>query len=188
MMHEKPAGSGEEREREREAPSSDGKAIAPPAFTFRPIHVHHDYATLLKFRRDSFLVSMGSAEGMGNENAYLAWMALNSALYPDGFLMMEHDGKVIGQTEAEIILYQGRRIGYVDLFYLVPEYRGKGYGKVQLDRAEAFFRHHGVNEYHLRVSATNERAIRFYKKHGFYKLKEEVIAGHLMWRLGKVLD
>lgn len=158
-----------------------------PAFTFRKMDVEKDRETLLKIRKDSFLVSLGTTEGFGDPNYYLAWIALQTIFYPDGFLLMEDNGKVVGQLEVEVIPFQGRRVGYVDLFYLVPEYRGKGYGAIQVKQAENYLRQLGMTEYHLRVSATNKRAIRFYEKHGFYKLMEENVGGYPMWRMVKNL-
>ena len=157
------------------------------AFTFRRIDVEKDYETLLKFRRDSFVVSLGTTEDLVDPNHYLSWMALQTLFFPDGFLLMEHEGKVVGQLEVETVTFQGRRIGYVDLFYLIPEYRGKGYGALQVEKAEEFLRSQGMKEYHLRVSVTNKPALRFYEKHGFYMLKEEEIGGYRMYRMVKKL-
>ncbi|MGV3488529.1 MAG: GNAT family N-acetyltransferase [Tuberibacillus sp.] len=157
------------------------------AFTFRRIDVERDHETLLKHRKDSFLVSLGTDDTFGDPNHYLAWMALQTIFFPDGFLLMEHVGKTVGQLEVEIVTYQGRRVGYVDLFYLIPGYRGKGYGRIQLERAEEYLRSQGMDQYHLRVSATNKPALRFYEKHGFYKLKEENIGGYIMYRMVKEL-
>lgn len=158
-----------------------------PLFTFRTIDVERDAETIVQFRKDSFLVSLGSIDGFGDRNQYLAWIGLNAVLYPEGFVLMEHEGKVVGQMEAEVVPYRGKRVGYVDLFYLVPEYRGKGYGQIQLERAEALFRKWGVSEYHLRVSPTNKPAMRFYEKHGFSRLEFENIGGYDMWRMVKRL-
>jgi RimJ/RimL family protein N-acetyltransferase len=70
-----------------------------------------------------------------------------------------NDGKPIGQIELQIVNYEGKDIGYVYLFYLTPEKRGQGYGLQLLAYAESFFHKHQVNEYHLRVSPTNQLAV-----------------------------
>jgi len=155
------------------------------AFTFQRINVEKDHETLLKFRRDSFKVSLGTTDDVVSPNHYLAWMAFQTLFFPDGFLIMEHDGEPVGQLEVEIVTYMGKRIGYVDLFYLKPGYRGKGYGRLQIEQAEAFLKSQGVNEYHLRVSTTNKPALRFYEKNGFYLLAEENIGGYPMYRMAK---
>lgn len=42
--------------------------------------------------------------------------------------MVEENGRFIGQLELSIRKYEGRNIGYVHLYYLIPEKRGKGIG------------------------------------------------------------
>ncbi len=55
--------------------------------------------------------------------------------------------------------------------YLLPKYRGKGYGKDIIERlisfASFFF-----NDIMLTVSKDNNRAIQLYKSYGFKKIKE----------------
>lgn len=59
------------------------------------------------------------------------------------------------------------KLGYVNLFYLVPEARGRGYGK-QLQRyAERFFAAGQVERLYLDVSPTNMVARRFYDSQGW---------------------
>lgn len=48
-----------------------------------------------------------------------------------------------------------------------------------------FFKIHGVEEYHLRVSKTNVRAIRFYENIGMQKVQEE-LSGKVIRYCGKV--
>ena len=140
---------------------------------FRPIDAFRDRQTIIDFRKDSYIVSFGSADELGDEEMYVAWIAMAATMAPEAFVLMECNGRPIGQMELEVIYYKGRPIGYVDLFYLIPEFRGRGYGKIQLDYAENYFKSHQLNEYHLRVSPTNHRALRFYKKHGMTQLETE---------------
>jgi ribosomal protein S18 acetylase RimI-like enzyme len=57
--------------------------------------------------------------------------------------------------------------GKVNLFYLVPEYRGKGFGN-QLERyALNLFEAAGFVHAWLRVSAANVPAVAFYTKRGW---------------------
>ena len=72
----------------------------------------------------------------------------------------------------------------ISLFCLVPALRGTGYGQQLTQYAEGVFRRHGVSEYHLRVSPTNEPALHFYRKCGLVKIREEQHQ-HVMWRMGK---
>jgi ribosomal protein S18 acetylase RimI-like enzyme len=61
-------------------------------------------------------------------------------------------------------------VGYVNLFYLIPEFRGRGFGR-QLDRYAAnFFNQLGCQSARLSVSLTNQVAMRFYLRQGWIDL------------------
>lgn len=88
--------------------------------------------------------------------------------------MLEENGVPIGQLELQIRSYEGQEIGYVNLYYLVPEKRGKGLGKHLHSYVVQFFKEeHSINEYHLRVSPSNTKAIEFYQRNGMVKLTPE---------------
>ena len=141
---------------------------------FIPIDIHKHREVIIPFRRDSFIVSFGTDEGLGDENTYLDWVQQRSAIYPNGFVLVVEDGVPIGQLELNVKEYEEKEIGYVNLYYLVPEKRGMGLGSFLHEYAIQFFKEHGVKEYHLRVSPTNEQAIAFYNKNGMQKLKVEM--------------
>jgi ribosomal protein S18 acetylase RimI-like enzyme len=79
----------------------------------------------------------------------------------------QHD-KIIGQMEMQTIAEPP--IGYVNLFYLIPEMRGRGAGTALHEYAMAFCARHGVQLVRLSVSPTNLRAVAFYRKHGWRDL------------------
>jgi ribosomal protein S18 acetylase RimI-like enzyme len=143
-------------------------------FTFRPMCIEDDKETIIYFRQDFFLVSFGNVDGFGHSENYIKWVTERSALFPDGFMLVEEHGDLVGQIELQIVEYEEKRIGYVHLFYLILEYRDKGRGKELLSYAETFFQRHGINEYQLRVSVTNKRAISFYEKHGLEIMHPEL--------------
>ena len=89
--------------------------------------------------------------------------------------MLVVDNEVpVGQLELTIKEYEGKEIGYVNLYYLIPEKRGAGLGSLLHDYAIQFFKSKDVEEYHLRVSPTNEHALAFYKKNGMKAIKTEM--------------
>ncbi|WP_256942554.1 GNAT family N-acetyltransferase [Bacillus sp. OV166] len=94
--------------------------------------------------------------------------------FANGQVIIEEDNISIGQMELQILEFDGKEIGYVNLFYLTPEYRGKGLGKELIRYAENFFRKSNVSKYHLREAPTNQRAIHLYTKSGMVKLRERV--------------
>ncbi|MFE4130649.1 GNAT family N-acetyltransferase [Peribacillus sp. YIM B13482] len=153
---------------------------------FHTIDIDKDKDIIIKFRKDSYVVSFGSEDGFGDENTYLQRMKERVRKFPDGHMIIEKDQEPIGQMELQIREYEGTEIGYVNLFYLIPEYRSKGLGKELVRYAENFFRQFNVSEYHLRVSSDNQRAIRLYSNSGMMKIREEN-EKYPVWRMSKSL-
>ena len=140
---------------------------------FIPIDIeqHRDY--LIPFRKDSFIVSFGTDEGLGDEEKYLDWVQQQAQQNPKGFVLVVENGTPIGQLELTLKPFAGKEIGYVNLYYLVPEKRGMGLGLRLHAYAMQYFKDSGLNEYHLRVSPTNKSALAFYKKNGMEPIDVE---------------
>ena len=141
---------------------------------FIPIDIDNHREYIIPFRKDSFIVSFGTDKDLGDETNYLNWLKQQSEKNPDGFVLVVDNEIPIGQLELTIKEYEGKEIGYVNLYYLVPEKRGMGLGSLLHAYAIQFFKKHNVKEYHLRVSPTNKHAIAFYKKNGMKQLKVEM--------------
>lgn len=142
--------------------------------SFITIDINDDREKVIEFRKDSFLISFGEISGFGDEREYLNWLEEKISNYPDGFVMVKKGDNVVGQLELTIRQYEDREIGYVNLYYLIPESRCRGMGKQLHQYALNFFKNHNVNEYHLRVSPTNTNALKFYKKLGMEEIGPEV--------------
>lgn len=141
---------------------------------FRTIDPDKDVETVCRFRRDSFVVSFGEADEF-NEDDYPHRLQEMIARFPDGFLLAEEEENPVGQMELSIREYEGKTIGYVNLYYLAPEYRGKGKGQELHGYVQRFFNRHETKEFHLRVSPANRAAIRFYHKIGMEEAGPEVV-------------
>ncbi|MBG9548678.1 GNAT family N-acetyltransferase [Cytobacillus firmus] len=141
---------------------------------FEPIDVAKHRNFIIPFRRDSFIVSFGSDKDFGNIEEYLDWIKTKSKQFPDGFVLAIDNEIPIGQLELTIKEYNGSKIGYVNLYYLIPEKRGMGLGKELQQYALNFFDNYGVKEYHLRVSPSNKNAINFYRKNGMQEIGLEL--------------
>ncbi|UJL48169.1 GNAT family N-acetyltransferase [Virgibacillus sp. NKC19-16] len=140
---------------------------------FININLEKHCKEVVEFRRDSFVVSFGDASGFDKED-YLHSMKEKIANYPEGFVLVKENNKYIGQLELSIREYEGKDIGYVHLYYLTQEERGKGKGQELHDYAKQFFKSNNVNEFHLRASPTNTSAIKFYRKIGMNEIGPEV--------------
>lgn len=135
------------------------------------IRIHKEY--IIPFRRDSFDVSFGTNKDF-NEKEYLDWVKQRLVKNPQGFVLITENELPIGQLELTVKEYEGKVIGYVNLYYLIPEKRGMGLGSLLHDYAIKYFKNNNVSEYHLRVSPTNKQAIAFYTKNGMKPIKTEM--------------
>ncbi|MFB5664240.1 GNAT family N-acetyltransferase [Alteribacillus sp. HJP-4] len=141
---------------------------------FEEIDIKKHRDTVVQFRKDSFYVSFGDAMEFGEEEEYLSWLDEKIRDFPEGFVLAKEDGNYIGQLELTIREYEGNKIGYVNLYYLTPEMRGQGKGKALHHYAKQFFKNNEVSEYHLRVSPSNNNAIKFYRTIGMDEVGTEV--------------
>ncbi|AHK49926.1 GNAT family N-acetyltransferase [Bacillus sp. JHAA] len=130
---------------------------------FKRINLNKHKETAVSFREDSFFVSFGTADHF-NKDEYLRWLSSQIKCFPDGFMPLFHNGQPIGQLEASIKFYRSQKIGYVHLYYMTEQQRGRGCGTKLHQYVRQFFRANGVSEYHLRVSPGNEEALSFYRK------------------------
>ena len=145
----------------------------PEGIRIAPIELPRDAAMCIAFRRDSYQESFGSLDGcddeMGVDGArYLERLRLRIADVPEGNAHVWHGGDVIGQTEMR--LTDDARVGYVNLFYLVPEWRHRGVGRMLHDHAVAVFEARGMRAIRLSVAQRNAAAVAFYNRLGWRRV------------------
>lgn len=92
---------------------------------FKRINVNKHKETAVSFREDSFFVSFGTADHF-NKDEYLRWLSSQIKCFPDGFMLLLHNGQPIGQLEASVKSYGNQKIGYVHLYYITEQQRGRG--------------------------------------------------------------
>ncbi|GAA0465384.1 GNAT family N-acetyltransferase [Alkalibacillus silvisoli] len=151
---------------------------------FIPIKPDKHRDIVIRFRRDSYRVSFGTDHNLDLDE-YLSFLNEKVEKFPAGFVLVEYEDEVIGQLELSVRYYNGRQIGYVHLYYLIPSKRGKGLGEKLQEYAESFFKKHGVSEFHLRVSPTNKQARAFYRKLGMEESGLEV-DGKVIRMIGQI--
>ena len=139
---------------------------------FRPIDIDNDWELCLQFRIDSFVASFGSADNFyrdGGEEHYKAWLKNKIQKNPWSAVHIHFENKIIGQMEIGKIK-SAPEIGNVNLYYLVPEYRGRQLSKYLDEYAIDYMLKQGHKFARLNVSPTNQRAVRFYEKNGWKDL------------------
>ncbi|HCJ11368.1 MAG TPA: N-acetyltransferase [Clostridiales bacterium] len=83
---------------------------------------------------------------------------------PGTSFVLRENGKVVG---AVLGGWDGRR-GYIHHLAVSPECRGKGYGRLLVERVLREFKKMGVLKVHIFVYRQNTDAIGFYRRLGWY--------------------
>jgi GNAT superfamily N-acetyltransferase len=141
---------------------------------FQPIDVTRHFDLCVQFRVDTQIASFGSEERfwkMAGEGAaqYRAWLVDRIGKSPEGCVHAFEGSAIVGQIEMGL----DREVadaGYVNLFYLVPEARGRGLADELVAYAVRYARKLGCNRLRLTVSRANERALAVYRRWGFVDL------------------
>jgi GNAT superfamily N-acetyltransferase len=141
------------------------------AARFEPINLDRDFELCARFLCETFVSSYGSADefdAMGGAAAYREGLRARLAEFPEGHVHVWLDDEITGQLEMR--LRPDLELGMVNLVYLVPERRGGSLSGALHDYIEAILRRHGVPKARLSVSPSNQRALRYYLKHGWRDL------------------
>ena len=139
------------------------------SISFEPIDLSRNADTAVAFRRDSYVCSFGSDQAFGGADEYLEWLSDRIARQPTGHVHVWHGAKIIGQLEM-LIQTTAPVKGYVNLFYLVSEARGRGHGEALHSYFLQFMQAGGAHLARLSVSPRNARALAYYRNHGWQDL------------------
>lgn len=139
--------------------------------TFTPIDIENTVELCMRFRLDSYRESFGTDDLFYKENGangekYFEFLQKRHAQDPNYILHVWLGEKIIGQVEMGP-LRDLPQCGYINLYYLIPEMREKGYGRQLDDYATAYLKGKGFTFMRLSVSSTNHRALRFYARTGW---------------------
>jgi ribosomal protein S18 acetylase RimI-like enzyme len=132
--------------------------------TFRTIAPEADRALVVAAYRNTHRASFGDDQACSVKR-YLPWLQSRIEEFPDGHLLAFDGKRCVGQLELQVPY--GMTTGYVNLFYVAPAFRGQGFGRALHERAEQYFRSWQADRIELDVSATNTRALGFYRHLGY---------------------
>lgn len=137
----------------------------PPQPQFRPA-TPADAELLLDFMRDYYAFDGHHYDrdktrvallGLLTNSAFgLTWLILDSST-PVGYIVL-----CFGYS----LEFLGRD-AFIDEFYLIESYRGRGWGKKTMDFVGEQARQHNTRAIHLEVVRRNTNALHFYRKIGF---------------------
>jgi ribosomal protein S18 acetylase RimI-like enzyme len=142
--------------------------------TYRTIRLPQDSARAIASHRDACRATFGEGEferHLERPGRYLKNLARRVEEFPEGHLLAFAGDRCVGQLELQVPY--GMSVGYVNLFYVAPAVRRRGYGRLMQARAEQYFRSWEANEIELHVSPLNVAAVRFYEAVGYRVCAEE---------------
>ncbi|CAH1214993.1 Mycothiol acetyltransferase [Paenibacillus sp. JJ-223] len=117
----------------------------------------------------------GFAKLKGNETPVTPDMVTKMVAEEDylegGMLMLYHGDRPVGIVRGSDDEFQGASIMNIGPVALVPEYQGKGLGRILLRAAMAFAVEQGYSQAILCVNAENERAKNLYLQEGFQQVE-----------------
>lgn len=99
------------------------------ALTFRTMDAIRDRNYFVQFRNNAARASFGEEDPF-DEQEYADLIAARTREFPDGYVMVEQDGRIVGQIEMHPREFEGRTIAFISLFYLVPELRGQAINRL----------------------------------------------------------
>ena len=157
--------------------------LAAPPLTYRTINPDSadDADRAVEAYIDACRASYGDVAGFPGRRRHLAWLRSRVEEFPDGHVLAFERDDCVGQLELQVPY--GLTTGYVNLYYVAPPYRGRGYGRRLHDYAERYFRSWEASRIELHVAPLNDRALGFYRHVGYERVRVE---GRL-WRMRKEL-
>ena len=152
----------------------DTKKDDPTSLRFEPLDPQNpgDAEFYTRCYADSWAVAHGSSAGFV-PRVYLASARSHSAKDRDCLMKVMYGERPVGVLELDPRRGRDEGCGWISLLYLVPEFRGKGYGVQLIGCAAAYFADRGRSAVRLHVAVTNEAAIGFYRHYGFDELAVE---------------
>ncbi len=155
--------------------------VTTQVLSYRTIDPELDAGRAVAHHVEACVCSFGDEARFQGSARYLRWLGSKVEEFPEGFLMAMLGEQIVGQLELESPY--GLEVGYVNLFYVTPAFRGLGFAQSLHERAERYFRSWEARRIELHCSPTNERAMRFYRKMGYRRSYEQ--GDGVLWKLEK---
>ena len=137
---------------------------------FETIDINRHRDICIQFRRDSYTASFKDghqrfdAENGSDGNGYIEWLDQRISELPKGCVHVWFNGTIVGQIESRI---RDDNTGYINLFYLAPDFRGRGFGRAIHNYVIHLFASLDVTVVRLTASVENERALGYYRHLGW---------------------
>ncbi len=148
----------------------------PMDYTIRALELNRDEETWCQVRNAAF------ATVKGNETPITPYMVkdmiLSKDYIDDGCMILYHKDKAVGCIRCSFDEYENVPIVNIGSLAVIPEYQGKGLGRILLREGMNFAKNKSYGGTILCVNADNEKAKSLYIQEG-YKQVEAVVCYYL---------
>lgn len=148
------------------------KINLPEDYTIRPLEINRDEDKWCNVRNTAF------ATVKGNEVPVTPNMVKDMILSKDyidgGSMILYHEDKAIGCIRCSHDDYENEPIVNIGTLSIIPEYQGKGLGRLLLRAGMNFAKQKSYDKAILCVNADNERAKTLYIQEGFKQVEAVV--------------
>ncbi|MFP7297174.1 GNAT family N-acetyltransferase [Neobacillus niacini] len=144
-------------------------AKLPDGYELRPFQQGKDEESWSKVRNAAFATLKGSETPITTDGVT---KLLNDDDYIEGGMMLLfHEGKPVGVIRGADDKYENAPIMNIGPVAVLPEYQGKGLGRILLRAALQFAKEKGYKRSILSVNGENERAKALYIQEGFKQVE-----------------
>lgn len=146
--------------------------VLPEGYHIKPLRKNSDEEVWCSVRNAGFAKLKGSETPVTPEG--VAKMLSSDENIEGGSMILYHGDTPVGVVRGSIDEYEDAPIMNIGPLAIIPEYQGKGLGRLLLRAALTFAREKNYNRTVLCVNAENERAKALYLQEGF-KQAEAVV-------------
>ena len=136
---------------------------------FRPLDFDTEPELYYNARLDAWRTVHGTMDDFDGE-AFLTDAKACSAFSKESVRVAMVDDAPVGIIQMDFQQEAAFGVGRIPFWYVMPGCRDQGYGVQMLGEAVSLCRNRGRDHLRLRVAPTNEGAIRFYTRYGFYRI------------------
>ncbi|WP_342768236.1 GNAT family N-acetyltransferase [Fontibacillus phaseoli] len=141
----------------------------PDGYTLEAFRLGVDEEAWAEVRNAGFATLRGNETPVTPE--MVAKMAARDDALEGGMLVLYHGGRPVGIVRGTRDKYEGAPIMNIGPLALIPEYQGRGLGRMLLRAALSFAVEQGYAQAILCVNAENERAKGLYLQEGFSQVE-----------------
>lgn len=148
------------------------EACLPESYEIRRFRAGRDEEIWCKVRNEGFAKLQGSETPVTPE--MVTKMISGEDYIEGGLMILYHKEKPVGVVRGAKDEYEGKPIMNIGPLAIIPEYQGKGLGRLLIRTSLGFAKEKGYDRTILCVNAENERAKSLYIQEGFKQVEAVV--------------